>query len=128
MNAALLGLTEMAQRMVLERASISPAQGFRFPAFAPHEQDFEPSADHFANMNAAVNWMLLQPADDADGSALLFAAWPCEWDVDFKLAAPMATTVEGVLRGGHLQSMKVNKLRKTGQLIYTCYTSLSFFL
>ena len=38
--------------------------------------------------------MLLQPADDgAAGSSIAFGAWPCAWDVDFKLAAPLNTTV-----------------------------------
>ena len=120
LNAALLGETEMAASMVLARAKISPASGYRFPGclhplnvwlgadhennncvhrFAPHEQDYEPSADHFANMNSALNWMLLQPADDAHGSALAFAAWPCDWDVNFKLWAPRNTLVEAELSG-----------------------------
>ena len=37
----------------------------------------------------------------------LFPAWPKEWDVEFKLHAPMKTTVEGVYRGGKLQTLKV---------------------
>ena len=108
MNAALLGLTELAQKMVLERALTPPAPGYRFPAFAPHFQDSEPSSDHWANMMTAVQWMILQPADDEAGSSLLFAAWPCAWDVDFKLAAPMATVVEGSLKGGKLRSLTVS--------------------
>ena len=98
MNAALLGVTNIASTMAMARAKTSPAAGYRFQGFAPHEQDYEPSADHFANMNSALNWMLVQPADDAAGSSLVFAAWPCEWDVDFKLHAPMNTTVEAVLK------------------------------
>ena len=47
--------------------------------------------------------MLLQPADDAAGSALLLPAWPCEWDVDFKLHAPRRTTVVGSLVAGKLE-------------------------
>eukprot|EP01052_Picozoa_sp_SAG31_P032849 SAG31_NODE_3646_length_4030_cov_2.435767_1_plen_1076_part_00 len=107
MNAALLGLTGQAQQMVLERALTPPSPGYRFPAFAPHFQDSEPSSDHFANMMTAVQWMLLQPADDEAGSSVLFAAWPCSWDVSFKLMAPMATIVEGVLKGGKLQTLTV---------------------
>merc|ERR1712039_1057812 len=75
--------------------------------FAPAFFDMSPAADHYANMNAALNWMLLQPADDNLGSALLFGSWPCEWDVDFKLAAPMGTTVEGVLKGRRLKWISV---------------------
>jgi hypothetical protein len=50
--------------------------------------------------------MLLQPADDADGSAIAFGAWPCSWDVDFKLAAPMNTTVEGVFKNGAVHAQE----------------------
>eukprot|EP00928_Gymnodinium_smaydae_P014834 TRINITY_DN15447_c0_g1_i3.p1 TRINITY_DN15447_c0_g1~~TRINITY_DN15447_c0_g1_i3.p1 ORF type:complete len:786 (+),score=86.08 TRINITY_DN15447_c0_g1_i3:311-2359(+) len=90
LNAALLGRAKVAARMTLERALIKPAVGYRFPAFAPHFQDYQPSEDHYANMNTALQLMLLSPADDGldSGGALLFPAWPCEWDVDFKLAAP----------------------------------------
>ena len=61
-------------------------------------------------MTTALQW-ILQPADNAAGSSLLFAAWPCEsrvsgWDVDSKLAAPMAT-VESVLKGGKLLTLTV---------------------
>jgi len=107
MNAALLGLTPIAKNMIIERAQQKPAEGYRFPAFAQRYQDYEPSADHFANMNTALNWMLLQPADDEFGSALLFGSWPCEWDVDFRLWAPLNTRVDGSLRGGKLRSLAV---------------------
>ena len=78
MNAALLGDARIARAKVLARAHTSSATGYRFQGFAPHEQDYEPSADQLANMNSALNWMLLQPADDgANGSAIAFGAWPC---------------------------------------------------
>ena len=48
----------------LARANTPPAKGYRFPAFAPHEQDYAPSEDHLANMNTALQLMLLSPADD----------------------------------------------------------------
>jgi len=38
MNAALLGLADDAYTAVAQRANTSPAPGYRFPAFAPHEQ------------------------------------------------------------------------------------------
>jgi len=70
MNAALLGLTDVVMPMVVGRAKTGPAKGYRFQGFAPHEQDYEPSADHFANMNSALNWMLLMPADDGQGACM----------------------------------------------------------
>merc|ERR1719410_2859351 len=96
--------------MTLARAQTSPAVGYRFPGFAPHEQDYEPSEDHFANMNTALQLMLLSPGDDgmASGGALLFPAWPCEWDVDFKLSAPRNTVVSGRFVGGKLVQFTVD--------------------
>lgn len=110
LNAALLGRTNKAARLTLERALVRPAVGYRFPAFAGHYQDYEPSEDHFANMNTALQLMLLSPGDDGfdTGSALLFPAWPCEWDVDFKLAAPRRTIVSGRLVGGKLVEFEVD--------------------
>ena len=43
LNAALLGRAQRAASMTLERALTPPATGYRFPAFAPHFQDYEPS-------------------------------------------------------------------------------------
>ena len=52
----------------------------------------------------ALQAMLMQ----ADGREIvLFPAWPREWDVEFKLHAPLNTTVEGVYRSGKLKSLKV---------------------
>jgi hypothetical protein len=39
MNAALLGQAEAAMSMVISRATVTPAQGYRFPRFAQHYQD-----------------------------------------------------------------------------------------
>ena len=109
MNAALLGRAALAARAVLERAATPPATGYRFDGFAPREQDYMPSEDHWANMMTAVQLMLLAPADDGlmAGGALLFPSWPCAWDVDFKVAAPHNTVVSGRLVGGELQSLVV---------------------
>ena len=38
---------------------------------------------------------------------ILFPAWPEDWDVDFKLHAPMKTTVEGSLKDGKVLKIKV---------------------
>lgn len=74
-----------------------------------------PDMDHGGAAMAQLQEMLLQtPGDPSspEGSAgagklHLFPAWPADWDVDFKLHAPRRTVVEGSLRGGVLQSLKV---------------------
>jgi len=108
-TAALLGLTEPAAAQVLERALTPPAPGYRFPAFAPHFQDFDPSADFLANMNRALQDMLLQGGEDGWSSAsiVLFPAWPCNWDVSAKLWTALNTTVEIEFSGGVLQHLTV---------------------
>ena len=108
--AALLGNAENAMQQTLGRATRTGlAAGYRFPAFAPHEQDFDPSADHYANMNRAVQEMLLQSGEDGfeAPTIVLFPAWPCDTDVDFKLAAPLSTTVEVSYAAGKLVSLVV---------------------
>jgi len=72
--------------------------------------DARPDMDHGGSAMVQLQEMLLQtPGDQLN----LFPAWPKEWDVDFKLHAPRQTTVEGILRGGKLVSLKVTpKSRK----------------
>ena len=81
-------------------------------------QDFDPSADHFANMNRAAQEMLLQEGGDgfASTTIVLFPAWPCSWDVDFKLQGPLNTTVEVSYAGGKLVSLVVTPTSRTSAI------------
>ena len=117
MIAALLGQTKQAKTMVVQRGHTTPAVGYRFPAFAPANQDYEPSADHYANQNMAIQWMLLQPADDVNSSMILFGAWPCDWDVDFKLHGPLNTVVMGTLTNGTLVHLEVEPKERRKDVI-----------
>ena len=74
-----------AQSLVKARAYVAPAPGYRFPAFMPHEQDYEPSADHLGVFNSAMVYMLMQTYDDQEQNILLLPSWPCDWDVSFKV-------------------------------------------
>jgi hypothetical protein len=112
MAAALLGLSEQAWGMVNDRAVQPPPPGYRFPAFAQHYQDYEPSADHYANMNSALTMMLLQDGGhtdgDGDAAIVLLPAWPCGLPVAFKLWGPLNTSVEAEYDGnGTLVSLDV---------------------
>jgi len=100
MNAALLGLTPDAARLLSQRALTGPAPGYRWPGFAPAIYDYAPVSELHAGLMSAANWMLLQPGDDAAGTFVLLPAWPCEWDVELVLWAPLATRVELRLVGG----------------------------
>jgi hypothetical protein len=46
----------------------------------------------------------------------LFPAWPKNWDVNFKLYAPFNTTVEGVLKNGKLEALKVTPIARKADL------------
>lgn len=102
-QAAYLGMADEASKILVNRFS-QKHPGSRFPAFWGPNYDWIPDQDHGGNGVMAVQTMLLQ----ADGDKiLLFPAWPKDWDVNFKLHAPHNTTVEGVYRGGKLDSLKV---------------------
>ena len=77
-------------------------------------QDYEPSSDHLGVFSNALTYMivqvryplsplaclcrhvdLLQSLDDANGTALLLPAWPCDWDASFRVHAPQQTIIEG---------------------------------
>ena len=102
-QAAMLGLKDMARQYVAERvANRNP--GSRFPAFWGPNYDWIPDQDHGGVALRALQAMLLQ-ADG--GKIMLFPAWPKEWDVEFKLHAPAATTVECVYRDGKVELLNV---------------------
>jgi len=112
MNAALLGLTNEAMNQVVARARTGPSDGYRFPGFMPRFQDYQPSSDHLSNMNSALQWMLLQ-GDDSNNDVILFPAWPCQWNVDFKLRGPLNTIVEGRYANGKMSSFTVTPSSRT---------------
>ncbi len=100
------------------RASTPPAQGYRFPGFSPQFQDYDPSADHFANFARALQEMLVQFGDDGFDNAtiVLFPSWPCDWDVDAKLWAPGNTTVELSYKNSALLSIVVVPPERTAAI------------
>jgi hypothetical protein len=118
MNNALLGRAEDAAQQVIDRVKKSAAPGYRFRGFAfgGGLNAHPPAVEMLNNMNSALNLMLLQPKDDGfvHGSAVLFPAWPCEWDVDAKLAAPLNTSVSIHWAGGKLLRYDVEPPSRKG--------------
>jgi hypothetical protein len=108
--AALLGLrNETAARLAGRAAFRTPLPGFRFEFFSgEHGMGDEAAAEVFSNLQAALQLALLQPADDADGTAVLLPAWPCGVDVTYRLRAPRNATVTVVWAGGKLASLVVD--------------------
>jgi hypothetical protein len=84
----------------------NPLPGFRFPFFSGEDgMADEAAVEIFSNLQAGVQFALLQPGEQ--GAVVAFPGWPCEWDVHFRLRAPLNTTVEGVWRGGALVNLTV---------------------
>jgi len=102
-QAAYLGLTKEARRLAV-RYLTTHDQTRRFPAFWGPNYDGTPDQTHGGNGLMALQRMLLH-ADD--GKILLFPAWPKDWDVDFRLHAPMNTTVRAVYRGGKMVTLNI---------------------
>ncbi len=69
----------------------------RFPAFWGPNYDWLPDQCHGGVLVTTLQSMLMQ----CDGEKIyLFPAWPRDWDVDFKLHAPLNTMIEGSLKNG----------------------------
>ena len=102
-QAALLGLGSEASQMVCHNFG-SADPGSRFPAFWGPNFDWVPDQDHCNVPMIALQAMLMQ----TEGARImLLPAWPKGWDVEFRLHAPGRTTVEGVVKAGKLQGLRV---------------------
>jgi len=99
--AARLGLTKEAAELTLLKLKNS---GRRFPAFWGPGFDWVPDHNWGGSGMIGLQEMLLQ---SDKGKLYLFPAWPKEWDVHFKLHASGQTTIEGVLKNGKVESLKV---------------------
>jgi hypothetical protein len=89
----------------------------RFPAFFGPGHDWLPDHNWGGAGMTGIQEMILAPEPGPTGKLHLFAGWPLEWDVDFKLHAPGPTVVEGVLRGGKLESLKVTPSSRANDVV-----------
>ncbi len=102
-QAAYLGDAFTARKYVTSHLTRKDSR-MRFPAFWEGGFDYVPDEDNGGNGLHALQTMLVQ----FDGAKiLLLPAWPKQWDAEFKLHAPMQTTVEGAVRNGKLVKLKV---------------------
>ena len=101
-ESAVLGLTDVAQKAVI--AEFTNYGDERFKWFWKPSHDWIPDLDNGGSGMITLQEMLLQP----DGrKLLLLPAWPSNWSADFKLHAPLETTVEGHVEGGKLTRLIV---------------------
>lgn len=104
-QAAYLGLTEDAKRMVVENFSKWDTN-FRFQAFWGPNYDWTPDQCHGNVAMIALQRMLLQYESD---DVTLLPAWPKEWDVRFKLKGPDKKIYAGDYKNGKLKKVHTNK-------------------
>jgi hypothetical protein len=99
--AARLGLTDDAWNLSMLKLKDSQR---RFPAFWGPGFDWVPDHNWGGSGMIGIQEMLMQTDKKR---ILLFAAWPKDKDVHFKLHAPYNTTVEAELKNGKITMLKV---------------------
>jgi hypothetical protein len=98
---ARMGLTDEAAEYNIRKLEDS---GRRFAAFWGPGHDWVPDHNWGGSGMIGLQEMIIQ----TEGRKIyLFAAWPKDWDVEFRLHAPFETIVEGTLRRGEVENLKV---------------------
>jgi hypothetical protein len=106
-NVASLAYPEEAKKRAIHKMSNTAKPQARFPAFFGPGNDWLPDHNWGGSGMVGMQEMILAPEPGPTGKLHLFPAWPKDWDVDFKLHAPGQTIVEGVFKGGKIESLKV---------------------
>ena len=86
----------------------------RFPTFWGPGHDWVPDHNWGGSGMIGLQEMLMQTSED---EIRLLPAWPEEWDVDFRLYAPENTIVEGSVRNGEIQDLKVTPEQRLADVI-----------
>jgi hypothetical protein len=112
-KAALLGLTEEAAELTSQNFNASTTF-YRFPTMWGPNYDWTPDQCHGTVAMSALQRMLVQ----YDGEQiLLLPAWPKDWNAKFKLRAPQNTTIEGEVKNGKLENLKVTPSNRLDDVI-----------
>jgi len=112
-QAAMLGLPDVAKDYVLYNFTRTDPR-LKFPAFWAKSNDYAPDEDNGGNGENGLQKMIMQ----TDGKKiLLLPAWPKEWDVSFKLNAPLQTTVQGTVCNGKLIDLVVSPPERKSDVI-----------
>ncbi len=119
---AYLGLAGQAKENLVARSK-NFDQNSRFPAFWGPNYDWTPDQDHGGVLMKAFQSMVLQ-ADPYSEKFYLLPAWPRDWDVSFKLHAPHQTTIEGRVKDGKIEWLKVTPESRRDDLVIMRITPL----
>lgn len=111
-QSSILGLTSVAKRAVI--AEFSDYGDQRFPWFWKAGHDWIPDLDNGGSGMITLQNMLMQ----CDGRRIqLLPAWPTDWTADFKLYAPLHTTVEGHIENGKVTNLRVNPASRSKDIV-----------
>ena len=111
-QASILGLTSVAQQAAI--AEFTDYGNQRFLWFWKPGHDWIPDLDNGGDGMITLQNMLMQ----CDGKRIqLLPAWPADWTADFKLHAPLQTTVEGHIEAGKITAMKVTPESRAGDVV-----------
>lgn len=102
-QAALIGKTKEAKQLIVQGFK-GNHKGSRFPAFWGPNYDWIPDQDHGSVNVRALQNMIVQ---EANGKILILPSFPGEWDVEFKVHAPENTVIEGSVKNGKFEKLKV---------------------
>lgn len=122
-DAALLGLVNDTVRLLTDRVFTPPAPGYRWEGFAPAIYDYAPVSELYAGVMSAVNYMLLQPGDDTQGTMVVFPTWPCDWDVSFSLWGPYRTRIDLDYEGGVVTALQVTPPERAKDIVWASCVS-----
>jgi hypothetical protein len=106
-NAVAMASPGLATRRAIYKMANTTALQARYSAFFSPGYDWLPDFNWGGAGMTGVQQMLLCPEPGAAGKLHLFAGWPADWDVGFKLHAPGKTLVEASLKDGDLGWLRI---------------------
>lgn len=112
-DCAYLGLTDEAKRLALHDLTNQDKRQ-KFPAFWDKGHDYAPDEDIGGNGEQTLQLMLMQTEGP---KILLLPAWPKDWNCNFKLHAPLKTTVTGTVADGKVTSLTVDPPERRNDVI-----------
>lgn len=111
--AAYLGMADTARDYLVGRSRSKDA-GSKFPVFWGPNYDWIPDQDHGSVLLKTLQSMIMQT--DAR-KIYLFPAWPGDWNVEFKLHAPLRTVIEGTFRNGVAKVLRVTPRSRAKDIV-----------
>jgi len=112
-KAACLGLPDEAAKLTSSNFNTWNT-AYRFPTNWGPNYDWIPDQDHGSVAMIALQRMLLQYDND---KIYLFEAWPKSWDVEFKLAAPQNTIIEGRVKNGAIEWLRTTPASRNKNVV-----------